>query len=84
LQGMHWVSAYKDQFNIRVLNLSWGTPSTQSPALDPLNYAVERLWQQGIAVEQGVPVVLRVQGVSSCVFEQDAAGGVEYLHGRGF
>src|SRR5207249_6494784 len=26
LQAMHWVSAYKDQFNIRVVNLSWGTP----------------------------------------------------------
>ena len=50
LQGMHWVSAYKDQFNIRVMNLSWGVPSTQDPQLDPLNYAVERLWQQGIVV----------------------------------
>ena len=50
LQGMHWVSAYKDQFNIRVLNLSWGTTSTQDPAVDPLNYAVQRLWQDGIVV----------------------------------
>jgi serine protease AprX len=50
LQGMHWVSAYQEQFDIRVLNLAWGTPSTQSPELDPLNYAVERLWQQGITV----------------------------------
>ncbi len=50
LQGMHWVSAYKDQFNIRVLNISWGTPSTQDPAVDPLNYAVQRLWSQGIVV----------------------------------
>ena len=50
LQGMHWVSAYKDQFNIRVLNLAWGTPSTQSPSVDPLNYAVQRLWKQGIVV----------------------------------
>ena len=50
LAAMHWVSAYKDQFNIRVLNLSWGTPSTQSPSVDPLNYAVQRLWQQGIVV----------------------------------
>ena len=50
LQGMHWVSAYKDQFNIRVLNLSWGTKSTQSPTIDPLNYAVQRLWKQGIVV----------------------------------
>ena len=50
LQGMHWVSAYKDQFNIRVMNLSWGVPSTQDPAVDPLNFAVQRLWQQGIVV----------------------------------
>ena len=46
LQAMGWVAAYKDQFNIRVLNLSWGVPSTQDPAVDPLNYAVERLWSQ--------------------------------------
>jgi serine protease AprX len=50
LQAMHWVSAYQGQFNIRVLNLSWGTPSTQDPKHDPLNYAVQRLWKQGIVV----------------------------------
>ena len=50
LQAMHWVSAYKDQFNIRVLNLSWGTTSKQDPSIDPLNYAVQRLWGQGIVV----------------------------------
>ncbi|HEX7168135.1 MAG TPA: S8 family peptidase, partial [Acidimicrobiales bacterium] len=50
LAAMHWVAAYKDQFNIRVLNLSWGTPSTQDPAVDPLNYAVQRLWKLGIVV----------------------------------
>ena len=50
LQGMHWISAYRQQFGIRVLNLSWGVPSTQDPALDPLNLAVERLWGEGITV----------------------------------
>jgi serine protease AprX len=50
LQGMHWVAAYQDQFDIRVLNLSWGTASTQDPAVDPLNHAVQRLWGQGIVV----------------------------------
>ncbi|MGH9179191.1 MAG: S8 family serine peptidase [Acidimicrobiales bacterium] len=50
LQGMHWVSAYRQQFNIRVMNLSWGTSSQQDPSLDPLNYAVQRLWQEGIVV----------------------------------
>ena len=50
LQAMHWVAAYKDQYNIRVLNLSWGTSSTQSHTLDPLNFAVQRLWRAGIVV----------------------------------
>jgi serine protease AprX len=50
LAAMHWVSAYKNQYDIRVLNLSWGTPSRQSATVDPLDYAVERLWRQGIVV----------------------------------
>ena len=50
LQAFHWVSAYARQYNIRVVNLSFGVPSTQRPAVDPLNYAVERLWRQGITV----------------------------------
>ena len=50
LQAMHWVSSYREQYGIRVLSLSWGTPSTQDPAVDPLNHAVQRLWQQGIVV----------------------------------
>ncbi len=50
LQAMHWVAAYKDQYNIRVVNLAWGVPSTQNPAVDPINYAVQRLWKSGILV----------------------------------
>jgi serine protease AprX len=50
LAAMHWVAAYRDQYNIRVVNLSWGTTSTQSYRYDPLNYAVERLWSLGITV----------------------------------
>jgi serine protease AprX len=50
LQAMHWVDAYRTQFNIRVLNLSWGVHATQDPNLDPLNYAVQRLWGDGIVV----------------------------------
>jgi serine protease AprX len=50
LQAMHWVSAYQSQYNIRVVNLSWGVPSTQNPSVDPIDYAVERLWKQGIVV----------------------------------
>jgi serine protease AprX len=36
--------------NIRVLNLSYGTDSTQSPSVDPLAYAVENAWRAGIVV----------------------------------
>ena len=50
LQAMHWVSAYREQFDIRVLNLSWGVASTQAASIDPLNHAVQRLWGEGIVV----------------------------------
>ena len=50
LQAFHWVSAYASQYNVRVINLSWGVSSTQHPQYDPLNYAVQRLWGQGIVV----------------------------------
>jgi serine protease AprX len=50
LQGMAWISAYRQELGIRVLNLSYGTASTQDPAVDPLNFAVQRLWAQGIVV----------------------------------
>jgi subtilisin family serine protease len=50
LAGMHWVAAFKDTYNIRVMNLSWGVPSTQHSSVDPLNHAVQRLWGLGITV----------------------------------
>ncbi|MDP9182754.1 MAG: S8 family serine peptidase, partial [Actinomycetota bacterium] len=50
LAGLSWVGAFKDTYNIRVLNLAWGVPSTQDPRIDPLNYAVERLWTLGVTV----------------------------------
>ena len=50
LEAMHWISAYREQYGIRVLNLSWGVASTQSPTVDPVNHAVQRLWSEGIVV----------------------------------
>jgi serine protease AprX len=41
---------FQDEYEIRVLNLSLGTDSDQSWTVDPLNYAVERAWDAGIAV----------------------------------
>ena len=42
--------SFKDRYGIKVLNLSLGTDSTQSYRVDPLNYAVEKAWDSGIAV----------------------------------
>ena len=50
LAAMDWISSFKETYGIRVMNLSWGVPSTQDPAVDPLSLGVQRLWQQGIVV----------------------------------
>lgn len=50
LAGIQWAVSFRERYNIRVLNLSLGTNSTQSWEVDPLNYAVERAWTEGIAV----------------------------------
>src|SRR4051812_635033 len=52
IAAIDWVTqhAHDPGMNIRVLNLSYGTDSTQSPALDPLAYAVENAWRAGILV----------------------------------
>jgi serine protease AprX len=50
IAAIQWVVSYKDQYGIKVLNLSLGTNSTQSYRIDPFDYAVERAWQAGITV----------------------------------
>jgi serine protease AprX len=50
LAGIQWAVAFKDTYGIDVLNLSLGTDSSQDYRLSPLNYAVERAWNSGIAV----------------------------------
>ena len=50
LAGLQWVVTHKARYGIRVLNLSFGTDSYQSYLRDPLDYAVERVWQAGILV----------------------------------
>ena len=40
----------KNQYNIRVINLSFGRPVYESAALDPLCEAVEQAWKAGIVV----------------------------------
>ncbi len=52
IAGIDWVVAHaKDPgLNIRVLNLSFGTDSTQDYRLDPLAHAAEVAWNRGIVV----------------------------------
>ena len=50
--AIDWVVQHRNSggLNIRVLNLSYGTASTQSPQTDPLSHAVENAWRHGIVV----------------------------------
>ncbi len=50
--AINWVTehAHAGGLNIRVLNLSYGTPAGQDYTLDPLAYAVENAWRKGIVV----------------------------------
>ncbi|MDP9296337.1 MAG: S8 family serine peptidase [Actinomycetota bacterium] len=52
IAGINWVVQHRNDpgMNIRVLNLSFGTDSTQSYTLDPLAYAAEMAWRRGIVV----------------------------------
>ena len=52
LAGIDWVVQHRNDngINIRVLNLSFGTSSTQSYILDPLAFAAEVAWKSGIVV----------------------------------
>ena len=50
IAGLEWIVAHKAQYNIRILNLSFGTDSRQPYSIDPLDFAVERTWFSGIFV----------------------------------
>ena len=52
IAAIDWVVQHKHDngLNIRVINLSYGTNSTQDYEIDPLAYAVEQAWKNGILV----------------------------------
>jgi serine protease AprX len=52
IAGLDWVVAHHNDsgLNIRVVNLSFGTDSTQDYRIDPLAYAAEAAWRAGIVV----------------------------------
>ena len=52
IAGIDWVVQHRKDsgVNIRVINLSYGTDSTQAYTSDPLTHAVESAWKNGIVV----------------------------------
>jgi serine protease AprX len=52
IAAVDWVVQHRNAngMNIRVLNLSFGTDGVQDYQLDPLAFAVEQAWKQGIVV----------------------------------
>jgi serine protease AprX len=52
IAAIDWVvqHAHDPGMNIRVINLSYGTNSTQAYGVDPLAYAAEQAWKHGIVV----------------------------------
>ena len=52
IAAIDWVVQHRNDngMNIRVINLSYGTNSTQPYTVDPLAYAAEQAWKAGIVV----------------------------------
>ncbi len=52
IAAINWVVEHKneDGMNIRVLNLAYGTDGDQNYEMDPLSFAVENAWRNGIVV----------------------------------
>ena len=50
IAALRWVVTNQSRYNIRVVNLSFGTNGRQTYRNDPLDRAVERAWQAGIVV----------------------------------
>jgi len=50
LRGMEWVLAHQAQFNIRVINLSFGATPQVPYQFDPFAAAAEIIWKHGVVV----------------------------------
>jgi serine protease AprX len=50
LEALEWIVDFRDAYGIRVVNLSLGFDAQQSYLVDPLDFAVERVWNAGVVV----------------------------------
>src|SRR5207302_4451248 len=48
VRGIEWVLAHRHDYNIRVINLSFGAPALLPYRLDPMSAAVEIAWRRGL------------------------------------
>jgi serine protease AprX len=53
MAGLEWIALNHARYGIRVVNISYGADSSQKYLEDPLNEAVERLWEAGVLVVAG-------------------------------
>lgn len=50
IQGITWCMEHQDDYNIRIISLSLGSPAYETYRDDPLSQAVQEAWHQGIVV----------------------------------
>jgi serine protease AprX len=50
IAGLQWAADHQAAYKIKILNLSLGFKSSQSTVINPLDQAVEALWNAGITV----------------------------------
>src|SRR5438876_324898 len=50
IRGIEWVLAHRADYDIRVINLSFGAPAHLSYRLDPMSAALEIAWRRGLVV----------------------------------
>jgi serine protease AprX len=50
VRGIEWVLHHQAQYNIRVINMSFGAPAQTSYRRDPLDAAIETAWKHGLVV----------------------------------
>ena len=50
VRGIEWVLAHRHDYNIRVINLSFGARALLPYRLDPMSAAVEIAWRRGLVV----------------------------------
>jgi serine protease AprX len=88
IAAIDWVVQHRHDngMNIRVLNLSYGTNSTQAYGTDPLAYAVEQAWKAGIVVvaaagNSGYQTGASAQGLADPGYDPQilAVGGADIM-----